>query len=247
MKISTKAMMNQQSENVLMNLSREQRISYVQDMLHLFTKLRNLILKFSVMLPMGHKQVSVCHLKMLVQNTPKESHGLVASDINPYDRQNYDSFAKTTQDRVLKMLEKHVPDSEATVIYLKLSRSILQAYYDVNLSPLDRVYKIFHALYFFRAWKKWITTQIDTNGCPLYNAASNFMSSNAFDCLELNSYSMLHLITKFRDENTPHLFLPSIFNSQGCEQFFRHLRSMSTANWTKINLENISDFIGNII
>lgn len=46
---------------------------------------------------------------------------------------------------------------------------------------------------------------------------------------------MLHLITKYRDSNEPHLFLPGIFNSQGCEHTFRHFRSMSTANWTKIN------------
>lgn len=235
MKFSTKAMMNQQSNDVLMNLSREQSISYVQDIIHFATKIRNRLLKFSIMLPMGDKQVSVTHLKILLQNASKEIHGLVATDINPYDRQNYASFQKITEDRALKALEVYVPDSEATIIYLKLSRSVVQAYNDVNLSPLDRVYNIFHALYFFRAWKKWIKTQVDNDGCSLYNVENNFITPNAFDCLELNAYNMLHLITKFRNEGNPNLFLPGIFNSQGCEHTFRHFRAMSTANYTKIN------------
>lgn len=119
--------------------------------------------------------------------------------------------------------------------YLKLSRSVVQAYNSVDLSPLERIYSIFHALYFFRAWKKWMKAQMDEDGCPLYNVEDNFITSNAFDCLELNAYSMLHLITKFRNANEPQLFLPGIFNSQGCEHTFRHFRTMATANWTKIN------------
>lgn len=211
MKFSTQAMINQKSDNVLMNLDREQIISFVQDIIHLATKLRNRCLKFSIMLPMGDKLVSVSHLKMLLQNASKDTHCLVTSDINPYDRQNYASFENITEYRVLKALEKYVPDSEATVTYLKLSRSVVQAYNSVDLSPLERIYSIFHALYFFRAWKKWMKAQMDEDGCPLYNVEDNFITSNAFDCLELNAYSMLNLITKFWNANEPQLFLPGIF------------------------------------
>lgn len=218
-----------------MNLKREQSISYVQDILHLGNKVQNRIQKFSIMLPMGVKQVSVSHLKMLLTDAPKELHGLTASDINPYDRQNYAAFEKITGNRVLKALEKYVADSEATIMYLKLAGSIVRSYNDVKLSPLERVYCIFHPLYFFRAWKKWIVGQVDDDGSTLYDVEANFITHNAFDCLELNAYNLLHLITKFRDAKEPQLFLPGLFNSQGCEHTFRHFRSMSTANWTKIN------------
>lgn len=68
-----------------------------------------------------------------------------------------------------------------------------------------------------------------------YKLNENFISDNAFACLEINAYGILHLITKLRDSNEPHLFLTSLFSSQGCEQLFRQFRSMTTANWTRIN------------
>lgn len=40
---------------------------------------------------------------------------------------------------------------------------------------------------------------------------------------------------KFRDTHRPDLFLPTLFQSQACEQTFRQLRSMTSINWTKIN------------
>lgn len=40
---------------------------------------------------------------------------------------------------------------------------------------------------------------------------------------------------KFRDSNTPEHFLPTLFDSQSCEEIFRHFRSMGTMQYTKIN------------
>lgn len=229
MKHSYNSMISQLSSDVLNNLSREQLTSYIQDTYHVATKLRNRLQKPSILLPMGSKQVSITHLKILISTCPKERHGLVETDICPDDRQNYASFEKITQDRVLKALECHIMDSEATVQYLRLSRNITKAFTDENMKPLERVNLLWHPLYFFRAWRKWI--QKNEN----YNAEKNFISTNAFSCIELNAYGMLHLITKFRDAGQSHLFLPQMFNSQHCESTFRQFRSMTTANWTRIN------------
>lgn len=85
----------------------------------------------------------------------------------------------------------------------------------MNIAPLERVYFIFHALYFFRAWKKWIKS------ADAYSVNDNFISANAFDCIELNAYGLLHLIVKYRESNEQQLFLPGLFNSQGCESTTR--------------------------
>lgn len=235
MKQSLNAMFNQESSDVVANLNREQSISFIQDIVHLATKLRNRLLKYSILLPMGSKLVSVSHLKMLINNVKKEIHGLVKSDICPDDRQNFDSFVKVSSDRILDALKMYVVDSEGTVTYLKISRDITEAFTKLDLSPLERVYKIWHALYFFRAWKKWILYQ----KCSVsqLRAYENFISENAFTCLELNAYGLLHLITKFRTSEQSHLFLVALFNSQHCERTFRSFRSMTTANWTKINFK----------
>lgn len=222
-------MIGQISNDVLNNLSREQRVSFIQDTIHVATKLRNRLQKPSIHFPMGSKQVSVTHLKILIDTVAKETHGLVQTDICPEDRQNFASFQKVTQERVLNALETHVMDSEATVQYLRLSGDLTKAFTDVNLDPLKRVNLLWRALYFFRAWRKWIQKHDE------YDKEANFISLNAFSCIVLNAYSMLHLITKFRDTGQQHLFLPHIFNSQHCESTFRQFRSMTTANWTKIN------------
>lgn len=234
MKRSLNAMFNQSSSDVISNLCREQYTSFIQDTVHLATKLRNRLLKPSTILPMGSKQVSVSHLKILINTTKKEIHGLVKSDIVPEDRQNYNSFVKITSNCVLDALKLYVNDSEGTITYLKISRGITEAYTQMNLSPLNRVYKIWYGLYFFRSWKKWISNH--ENGQPeKFRVYENFITESAFTCLELNAYGILHLIMKFRTSKQPHLFLITLFNSQHCEHTFRQLRSMTTANWTKIN------------
>lgn len=95
--------------------------SFVQDTIHLVLKLRNRMLKASMNLPMGSKQVSVSHLKMLINSTSKDVHGLVLKDICPDDRHNFRSLEKTMQPRVLQALTSAVVDSQATAMYLKLS------------------------------------------------------------------------------------------------------------------------------
>lgn len=197
---------------------------------------------------MGCKQVSVAHLKILINTVPKEVHGLVESDICPDDRQNYYSFEKVTDDRVLNALEKYVLDSEATVKYLKIAKAITQAFVNEKLEPLERVYMLWHSVYFLRAWRKCILSGSSVGGSSKYVVDDNFISQNAFICIEINAYGLLHLICKFRNAGQPELFLPGLFSSQPCESTFRQFRLMTTANWTKINftLHEVLHLIGRI-
>lgn len=159
MKQSLNGIFNQPSHDVLSNLSREQSISFIQDTVHLGTKLRNRLLKHSILMSMGSQQVSVAHLKILLKEVGKEVHGLVWSDICTEDRQNFSSLQKVMQNRVLNALEKYVPESEATVKYLRLCKDITQSFLDVNLSPLERISMIWRSLYFVRVWRNWMKMQ----------------------------------------------------------------------------------------
>lgn len=145
-----------------------------------------------------------------------------SSDICPYDRQNFASFERVSNERVLTAMEKFIPDSEAIIIYLKLTRMVTEAFTNAELSPLTRICSIWEALYFFRIWKLWIQT-FDTEEVE-YHIEGNFISQNAFHCLELNAYRLLHLISKFRESKEDHLFQPTLFNSQRCEQTSRQFR-----------------------
>lgn len=202
----------------------------VQDMIHIATKLRNRLLNTSIFLQMGNMVVTVAHIIMILSIVPKGDHGLVRTDICPEDRQNYSSFVKITEQRVLQSLENHIPDSKATVMYLFLCKQISSSFLAEDLEAIERVYRIWYAVYFLRCWRQFI--QSPDNDFTLSN---NFISTNAYACVELNAHALINLIRRLRTNDQTKLFLPLLFSSQPCEQTFRHMRSMGTANFTKIN------------
>lgn len=202
----------------------------VQDTIHIATKLRNRYLNTTILLQMGNMVVTVAHVIMMLSEVPKEVHGLVLSDVCPDDRQNFSSFEKITQDRVIQSLKGHIADSKATVMYLVLCRQISSSFLDNILEPIERVYRIWNAVYFFRCWRKWIKSPDNE-----FSLDQNFLSRNAYTCVELNAHSLIHLIINLRHKQQNEFFLPHLFSSQACEQTFRNMRSLGTANYTKIN------------
>lgn len=202
----------------------------VQDTIHEGTKMRNRLLNSSIVLYMGEEIVSVVHIQMLIEKVSKEVHGLVCSDILPEDRQNYGSCEKIMENRVIEALEAHVPDSKGTIMYLKLCKQITSSYLDDDLDPIERVYRIWHALYILRCWRMWLQSKENE-----HTLAENFISSNLFLCVEVNAHALVHLIIRLRSNEQSNLFLPKHFASQPCESVFRQMRSMGTANFTKIN------------
>lgn len=126
-------------------------------------------------------------------------------------------------------MSKNVRRSEATVKYLKVCKEVTSSYLDFELTPLERVFRIWHALFFIRIWRKNIIAS------KSYQLKENFISSNAYTCIEINTQNLLLMIRKFRKEKMPEQFLTSLFDSQMCENAFRQFRSMGTAAYTKIN------------
>lgn len=204
--------------------------TYIQDMIHIGTKLRNRILKLALVLPMGKKLVAVTHIKMLLGSASKEIHGLIYNDVCPQDRQNYASLEKIMRPRVIQSLEQYVTDSEATVEYLKMCKLVTSSFLDRDLEPIERVYRLWKAVYFLRAWRKWLKKPEN-----IYNIDENFISANAYTCIEINAHGLIQLIQRLRDSSKSELFIPNLFASQPCEHVFRQMRSMGTANYTKIN------------
>lgn len=203
-------------------------LCFLQDIVHILTKLRNRLLKASMLFLLGNKLISVSHLKILINEVSKAEHGLVFSDICPDDRQNYRSFEKVMEERVVNGLTENVIGSEGTIMYIRLSKDIKISLYDDNVHPLVRIGKIWETTYFLRAWRKWLH-DMDKS------VEDNFISRNAYACIELNATNLVLLAKSFRNQNKERLFMPSLFNSQPNEETFRQLRSMGTMNFTKIN------------
>lgn len=192
------------------------QICYMQDATHGGLKLRTCFLRSYAALPMGSKLVSVSHLKLLIRTVPKSIHGLVLSDVSPVDRQNFKSLEKCMSVRTRNTLRSFIPDSEATQIFLQICFELTSSLMDHEITPYELIEMIFHSIYFLRIWRKWI---LQSN----YILRENFITSNAYECAELNAENLLKLIRKFRDENKPELFLTTLFDSQACERAFRQL------------------------
>lgn len=204
-------------------------MQFVQDETHIATKLRNRLLNEKIELTMGTTKISINHLKWAVKNVHKSVHGLTMYDACPFDRQNFRSFEKIVEERVIQTLQTHAKGSEATVQYLKICKKITSSFLDFEIPPLERILRMFHAVYFLRIWKNHI---LKSSSQTLHK---NFISHNAYSCIEINAKSLIDLIKRFRNENLPELFVPTIFDSQTCEKFFRQLRSMGSMSFTRIN------------
>lgn len=127
-----------------------------QDHIHFGNKCRNRMLKNSIHLPMGKFEVSIKHLQSLVKDIQKSIHGLSQIDVCPVDRMNYESFEKITSDRAIEALQKHIKQSDATVQFFKICRDATLSYLRVDLNPIERIQRIWHALFFMRIWRNWI-------------------------------------------------------------------------------------------
>lgn len=212
--------------------------SFVQDHIHIGTKLRNRLLKASIELPMGNKIVTISHLKILINEVQKDIHGLSMKDICPDDRQNFGSLEKMMKPAALNALTDYIVGSQGTAMFLKLCHGITSSFCDEDLPPLERVYRIWRAIFFLRTWRKWILKSQSSK----LNLSENFISSNAYNCIEINGNNLISAMRMFRDKNIPELFMPTLFSSQPCEEIFRKLRSMGTVNYTKINFNLLEVF-----
>lgn len=208
--------------------------TYTQDIIHVGGKARNRILKTSRKTPIGQKVIAVAHLFYLMRTVSKDKHLLTASDINPKDRQNFQSVEKICSEKVISYLKIAVPGSEGTAMFLKALNYCLYSYLDQSMSSADRVYKHWYGLFFFRIWRSWIVKSKE------YTLKECFISSNCYLCIELNAHSLVKQLIKLIDdpEQTQfgeYMFFPDQQGSQPCETLFRQARSFSSMYSNKVN------------
>lgn len=87
-------------------------------------------------------------------------------------------------------------------------------------------------LFFFaRYWRQCICLH------PSFTLKNNFITLNAYMCIQINAHSLLALIFMFRDVLPQHsdCFTPWLLGSQSFEKTFRSLRSMTGTFSTIIN------------
>ena len=98
------------------------------------------------------------------------------------------------------------------------------------MDPISRLEKLWYVVFFLRYWRKWIILN------KSYTLGNNFITSNAYNCIELNAHAMINYIIAIRDHiKENQCFVPWFLGLQCCETTFRAARSMSSIYSTVIN------------
>ena len=71
----------------------------------------------------------------------------------------------------------------------------------------------------------------------LYSIEHNFVTLNAYICVELNAHGLYNMILHHIEIGTFKSFLPYMYGSQPCESSFRLLRSMTPTFSTMVNCD----------
>ncbi|KAK3911470.1 30S ribosomal protein S4E [Frankliniella fusca] len=215
--------------------SARQDFSVMQDPVHTINKFRNRLSPPHDLF-IGKYVASQTHLRSLIDNIDKSEHGLTKHDLDKEDKMNFDASKKICRERVTEQLQSNVPSSNGTVLYLTCMRYLMEGCLDSNLSPAEKIYKVWYCAYFLRYWKNWLLCH------PNYKISENFVTSNLYMCVEVIAHSLVKLVVKFRESDLPMYFLFHLYSSQPCEMFFRLARSMTTTQSTVINF-SMKDFL----
>lgn len=200
----------------------------MQDINHIGVKLKTRLLKPNIVLPLGNYAAASDHLSELVSKYPKNLHFLTSAVLNHNHKMNFKSVQLIISNDVIRCLS-HVKNSLGTQLYLTLIQEVLDSYLHRNLSALDRVYKIWHAVFFLRIWRKWIKTSSE------FTLTDNFITLNTYTGIEIDAHTMLILIARYIKENRLQDFTPWYLGSQANEEWFRAARSLTSTFSTIIN------------
>ena len=205
-------------------------VAYVQDIVHVAVKLKSRLVKPSIVLPLGKYLAGVHHLRLVQCTFGKDQHGLRERDIDHKDKQNYDAVMRMTSKACMELLSQ-IPDAKGTHAFLEVIRSVIDSFLDKELDAPTRVEKAWYAVFFMRYWRQWLLCN------PHYTLGNNFITLNAYICIELNAHSLITFLMTVRDllQSENQCFVPWVLGSQSCEKIFRAARSMSSTFSTVIN------------
>lgn len=203
---------------------------FIQDPIHIMTKLKTRFLKAGVCLPMGNYFATSQHLYHLIDTENKSKHFLTKSDLKAEDKMNYRSAKKMCDDKVINLLKGNI-ECKATVLYLKLMNFLNDSLVN-KADTLDNiVYKLWYITFFLRYWRSWLKSNAE------YKLKDNFITCNAYTCIEINSHMIVKIIKLFQNNPAldPSMLLLYLFNSQPCEKLFRAARSLTSTQSTVVN------------
>ena len=72
----------------------------------------------------------------------------------------------------------------------------MDSYLDKSLDATTRIHKAWYAVFFMRYWRQWLLLN------KQYGLCANFVTSNAYKCIELNVHSIINIAMTLRDHHS---------------------------------------------
>ncbi|CAM2729854.1 unnamed protein product, partial [Rotaria socialis] len=88
-------------------MNQQQIFLFMQDPIHIATKIRNRLLSKLANLKMGDFSIDTKYLVELIKTKSKIEHNLMKSDLNPKDRQNFASCLRISSELVLDLINRN--------------------------------------------------------------------------------------------------------------------------------------------
>lgn len=200
----------------------------LNDAIHLVVKMMWRIMCINMMI--GDYRASSAII-VDVLNTVGKHEAKIGSSVvtNNKDAMNYGRVEKICTEDVYSLFTEE--SQKATKIFLKLVTCVNDALIITSFSPEERIKKLWYAVFFCRLWR----VSIELRSKQGQTLQGDFLTRNAYACLEINAHNFLKYLVFCRELNKPEMFLPYETNSQPCENFFRNIRSMGSTNYTVIN------------
>ena len=220
-------------------MKQQQIFLFMQDPIHVLTKLRNRLLSTVADLRMGDYSIDMQDLVHLIETKSKIEHNLIKSDVNPKDRQNFSSCLRISSELVLNLLKEN-NNAKGTYVYLKLLNLIVSGFINKSTTIEERLYNIWTAVFVCRLWFSWVQF-IDIDNIKNNNNSNNnnsqskkklkqriFITKPTYWCIEINAHTLIYIILLVMKKKLPIEALNMFnFNSQICENTFRLARSLS--------------------
>lgn len=162
----------------------------------------------------------------------------------------------------MRALEKF-ETSEATLVYVKLLRSVIDVYIERSTGLLDRIFHAWTAVFISRLWLVWIdkmgknkldellmvlTENTEDFDIPIKrNSQQYFLTQKAVYSIEINAHCLVYLVFLVIEGKLPQEVLGiDRFHSQSCESLFRAARAFSSGcssgvNFTVLQFLNLID------
>ena len=94
-------------------------------------------------------------------------------------------------------MTSQIPDAKSISVFLDVIRCVLDSFRDQKLDEVSTVEKVWNAVFFMHYRHQWLLLN------PHYTLENNYITLNAYMCIELNAHSLITFLMTVHNSVPP--------------------------------------------